>query len=117
MTAMAPPVVKGSTTTGGGGAVKGATVTWMALPALIMFTIFGVIPLLGVLVLSFTSWNVSTQISGRPTINMKPFCQPVREAVQIASGSFSNSTARIVAPIGPMPKNVTPMPCGKQTTC
>jgi raffinose/stachyose/melibiose transport system permease protein len=57
MTALAPPVVKGSTTTGGGGAVKGATVTWMALPALLMFTIFGIIPLLGVLALSFTTWN------------------------------------------------------------
>ncbi|HEV7146330.1 MAG TPA: sugar ABC transporter permease, partial [Pedococcus sp.] len=29
----------------------------MALPALLMFTIFGIIPLLGVLLLSFTSWN------------------------------------------------------------
>jgi raffinose/stachyose/melibiose transport system permease protein len=57
MTAMAPPVVTGQTTTGGGGAVKGATVTWMALPALIMFTIFGVVPLVGVLLLSFTSWT------------------------------------------------------------
>src|SRR5580698_7237718 len=35
----------------------------------------------------------------------------------MASGSLSNSTARMVAPIGPMPKNVTPMPCGRQTTC
>src|SRR5208282_3684541 len=35
----------------------------------------------------------------------------------MARGSLSNSTARIVAPIGPMPKNVTPMPCGRQTTC
>src|SRR5437867_4255720 len=33
----------------------------------------------------------------------------------MASGSLSNSTARIVAPIGPIPKKVTPMPCGKQT--
>ena len=57
MTTMAPPVVKGSTTTGGGGAVKGASVTWMALPALLMFTVFGIIPLLGVLALSFTTWN------------------------------------------------------------
>src|SRR5947208_8510705 len=48
---------------------------------------------------------------------MKPFCQPRREAVQIASGSLSSSTARIVAPIGPMPKKVTPMPWGKQTVC
>ncbi len=57
MTTVAPPVVKGSTTTGGGGAVKGASVTWMALPALLMFTVFGIIPLLGVLALSFTTWN------------------------------------------------------------
>ena len=57
MTTMAPPVVQGSTTTGGGGAVKGATVTWMALPALLMFTVFGIIPLVGVLLLSFTTWN------------------------------------------------------------
>ena len=29
----------------------------MALPALIFFTGFGVVPLVGVLVLSFTSWD------------------------------------------------------------
>jgi raffinose/stachyose/melibiose transport system permease protein len=57
MTALAPPVVRGPTTTGGAGGVKSASVTWMALPALIMFAIFGIIPLLGVLLLSFTSWN------------------------------------------------------------
>jgi raffinose/stachyose/melibiose transport system permease protein len=57
MTSLAPPVVKGPTTTGGGGAVRGATVTWMSLPALIMFTVFGIVPLLGVVFLSFTSWN------------------------------------------------------------
>ena len=32
MTALAPPVVRGPTTTGGGGGVKSASVTWMALP-------------------------------------------------------------------------------------
>ena len=57
MTALAPPVVQGPTTTTGGGAVKGATVTWMSLPALLMFVAFGVIPLLGVVALSFTTWN------------------------------------------------------------
>src|SRR5580700_1142119 len=35
----------------------------------------------------------------------------------MASGSLSNSTARMVAPIGPMPKKVTPMPWGRQTIC
>ena len=67
--------------------------------------------------MSLTNWNVSTQIKGNPTISMKLFCQPCREAVQMASGNLSNSTARMVAPIGPMPKNVTPMPWGRQTTC
>jgi raffinose/stachyose/melibiose transport system permease protein len=63
MTALAPPVVRGPTTAGGGGAVKGASVTWMALPALLMFIVFGIIPLLGVLALSFTTWNgISTTI-------------------------------------------------------
>jgi raffinose/stachyose/melibiose transport system permease protein len=58
VTALAPPVVQGpaTTTTGGGGPKTGA-VTWMALPALAIFTVFAVIPLLGVLVLSFTSWD------------------------------------------------------------
>jgi len=57
MTALAPPVVKGSTTKEGGGAVKGASVLWMSLPALFMFAVFGIIPLLGVVLLSFTSWD------------------------------------------------------------
>ena len=56
-------------------------------------------------------------MSGRPQTIITPLAQPVREAVQMASGSLSSSTARMVAPIGPMPKNVTPMPCGKQTAC
>ncbi|MEU8664768.1 carbohydrate ABC transporter permease, partial [Actinoplanes philippinensis] len=33
---------------------------WMAWPALIAFTLFGVVPLLGVLVLSFSSWTGQT---------------------------------------------------------
>ena len=37
--------------------VQGGSVTWMALPALLMFLAFGVVPLLGVLALSFTTWN------------------------------------------------------------
>src|SRR5882724_221570 len=35
----------------------------------------------------------------------------------MASGNLSNSTASMVAPIGPIPKKVTPIPWGKQTTC
>src|SRR3954465_3536606 len=67
--------------------------------------------------MSFTNWKVRTQMRGSPTLSIKTFCQPWRDAVQMASGSLSNSTARIVAPMGPIPKKVTPMPCGKQTTC
>ena len=41
----------------GGGGIRSGSLTWMALPALAMFVAFGVIPLLGVLVLSFTEWD------------------------------------------------------------
>jgi raffinose/stachyose/melibiose transport system permease protein len=36
---------------------RAASMTWMALPALLFFLAFGVIPLLGVLALSFTTWD------------------------------------------------------------
>lgn len=56
MTTLAPPAVrvKEPTTTGRG---RSGSVAWMALPALLMFFAFGVIPLLGVLGLSFTTWD------------------------------------------------------------
>ncbi len=59
MTTLAPPVVgssQGSQSPSGGG-VRAKSLTWMALPALLLFIAFGVIPLLGVLVLGFTSWD------------------------------------------------------------
>src|SRR3954447_18976719 len=58
MTALAPPVAAGQTTTGGGGAGKGATVTWMTLPALLFFLVCAVIPRVGVLFLSFTTFSL-----------------------------------------------------------
>lgn len=64
-----------------------------------------------------TNWNVSKQMQGNPITSINPFVQPCREAVQMASGSLSNSTARIVAPIGPIRKKVTAMPGGKQAIC
>jgi raffinose/stachyose/melibiose transport system permease protein len=56
MTTLAPPAVRVQepTTTGGG---RSGSVLWMALPALLMFVAFGIIPLIGVLALSFTTWD------------------------------------------------------------
>ncbi|OLT02189.1 ABC transporter [Pseudonocardia sp. CNS-004] len=44
-------------TSGSVGARQQGSLSWLVLPALVLFTAFGVIPLIGVLVLSFTSWN------------------------------------------------------------
>ncbi|GIH15465.1 carbohydrate ABC transporter permease [Rugosimonospora africana] len=54
MTAFAPPAARVRRPTVRGGR---SGVTWMALPALLMFVAFGLIPLVGVLLLSFTTWN------------------------------------------------------------
>jgi raffinose/stachyose/melibiose transport system permease protein len=56
MTTLAPPAVRVQQPTGVGGGRSGS-VGWMALPALLMFLAFGIIPLLGVLALSFTTWD------------------------------------------------------------
>jgi raffinose/stachyose/melibiose transport system permease protein len=43
--------------TSGSVSARHGSLTWLVLPALAFFTAFGIIPLIGVLVLSFTSWN------------------------------------------------------------
>jgi raffinose/stachyose/melibiose transport system permease protein len=56
MTTLAPPtapVAQTATVSAG----RPGPVAWMALPALAMFVGFGVIPLVGVLALSFTTWD------------------------------------------------------------
>lgn len=62
MTALAPPVVKGakpSVYTGG----RSGSLAWLVIPALAFFVVFGIVPLFGVLYLSFTRWNgISTDI-------------------------------------------------------
>ncbi len=62
MTALAPPVVKGgkkSVYTGG----RSGSLAWLVIPALAFFVMFGIIPLFGVLYLSFTRWNgITTEI-------------------------------------------------------
>jgi raffinose/stachyose/melibiose transport system permease protein len=58
MTTLAPPTVPvGQQQTGASTAGRTGAVAWMALPALAMFVGFGVIPLVGVLALSFTTWD------------------------------------------------------------
>ena len=59
MTAVASAALQTApaTSSPGGSGIRAKSLTWMALPALLLFTAFGVIPLLGVLVLSFTSWD------------------------------------------------------------
>jgi len=53
----APAAVRAAPRPGGGGGIRGANLTWMALPALALFLLFAIIPLVGVLALSFTSWD------------------------------------------------------------
>jgi len=56
MTALAPPptrVPERSTSAGG----RSKSVSWMVLPALLVFVAFGIVPLLGALGLSFTQWD------------------------------------------------------------
>ena len=62
MTATAPPVAPPTGRTlqsraGSSRVGRSGRVAWMVLPALLMFIVFGVVPLVGVLVLSFTSWD------------------------------------------------------------
>jgi raffinose/stachyose/melibiose transport system permease protein len=56
MTTLAPPAVRVKEPTAARRGRSGSVV-WMALPALLMFFAFGIIPLLGVLGLSFTTWD------------------------------------------------------------
>ena len=56
MTTLAPPVARVTKSASSSGGRSGS-VTWMALPALFMFIVFGTVPLIGVLALSFTTWD------------------------------------------------------------
>ena len=57
MTALAPPGARTTIPSPVAGAGRSASLAWMALPALIVFVGFGVVPLLGVIGLSFTTWD------------------------------------------------------------
>lgn len=55
MSTLAPPAVKGTRSAARGG--RSGSLTWLVLPALIFFVTFAVVPLFGVLFLSFTRWD------------------------------------------------------------
>ena len=55
----------------------GRSLAWLAVPALVFFVAFGVIPLLGVLALSFTTWDGIGEIHAvRPRPAGRP-CSPI----------------------------------------
>lgn len=54
MSATAPPVATPRPVARGG---RSVSLGWLVLPALVFFTVFGVVPLVGVLALSFTRWD------------------------------------------------------------
>jgi raffinose/stachyose/melibiose transport system permease protein len=56
VTTLAPPALPETRSTTARGRRSGS-LTWMALPALLVFVAFAIVPLVGVLLLSFTSWD------------------------------------------------------------
>jgi raffinose/stachyose/melibiose transport system permease protein len=57
VTALAPPGVRTTVPSTVSGSGRSTSFAWMALPALIVFAAFGIVPLLGVVGLSFTTWD------------------------------------------------------------
>ena len=57
MTTLAPPAAPGTRRTSSRGGGRSGALIWMALPALLVFVAFAIVPLLFVLLLSFTSWD------------------------------------------------------------
>lgn len=57
MTALAPSAARANAAGNAAGGRSGGSLVWMALPAFLMFFAFGLVPLLGVLALSFTTWD------------------------------------------------------------
>jgi raffinose/stachyose/melibiose transport system permease protein len=60
---VAPPPVRATPAGTASQAVRQGAIGWMALPALLVFTAFGVVPLVGVLALSFSRWDGIGDIS------------------------------------------------------
>ena len=57
MTAVAPPIPRSAPPPTASRGRRQRSLSWLALPALAFFVIFGLVPLVGVLLLSFTTWD------------------------------------------------------------
>jgi raffinose/stachyose/melibiose transport system permease protein len=57
VTALAPPGARTTTPSAVSGSGRSTSIAWMVLPALVVFVAFGIVPLLGVVALSFTTWD------------------------------------------------------------
>ena len=55
MSTLAPPVVQGTRTAPSGG--QSGALGWLVIPALVFFVAFAIVPLFGVIFLSFTQWD------------------------------------------------------------
>ena len=60
MTTLAPA---GTGTRPAGRGTRNGSLAWLAVPALLFFIAFGVIPLIGVVLLSFTQWNITGSVN------------------------------------------------------
>ena len=57
MTSVAPPILQSAPPPTASRGRRQRSLSWLALPALAFFVLFGLIPLVGVLLLSFTTWD------------------------------------------------------------
>ena len=57
MTSVAPPILQTAPPPTASRGRRQRSLSWLALPALAFFVIFGLVPLVGVLLLSFTTWD------------------------------------------------------------
>ena len=57
MTSAAPPIPRSAPPTTARRRRRQRSLSWLALPALAFFVVFGLVPLVGVLLLSFTTWD------------------------------------------------------------
>jgi len=57
MSALASPAARRTTKRAASGGGRGGSLNWLVLPALAFFVMFAVVPLIGVIVLSFAQWD------------------------------------------------------------